>query len=157
MLAGLPTSGKSTYVNQLRKSSYWRSAVVLSTDNYLDRIAKEHNSSYNEVFDAYIDEATKQLNIELQDALSLKKPIIHDQTNLTIKTRAKKLRRIPKSYKKILVYFEHNMEEVLKRNENRPGKYISESVLRRMQLTYELPTTNEGFDLVLSPDQELSI
>jgi tRNA uridine 5-carbamoylmethylation protein Kti12 len=157
MLSGIPTSGKSTYINKLLENSYWQSAVILSTDNYIARIAEESDTTCNDIFQEYIKEATRQLHLDLQEAIKLNKPIIRDQTNLTIKTRAKKLSNIPGRYQKIIVYFELPLEEALKRNECRPGKSISDAIIKRMFYTFEPPTSEEGFDLVLRSDQELSI
>jgi tRNA uridine 5-carbamoylmethylation protein Kti12 len=157
MLSGIPTSGKSTYVNKLREIHYWQSAVILSTDNYIARIAEESDTTYDDVFEEYIKEATRQLHLDLQEAIKLNKPIIHDQTNLTIKTRAKKLSNIPVRYQKIIVHFEVPLEEALRRNKCRPGKFISEDIIKRMFYTFEPPTSDEGFNLVLRSDQELSI
>ena len=46
MLCGIPTSGKSTYVERLKKISYWKNAVVLSTDNYIEQEAKKHDAIF---------------------------------------------------------------------------------------------------------------
>lgn len=157
MLSGIPTSGKSAYVNKLQENPYWKSAVILSTDNYIERIAEESDTTYDDIFEEYIEEAARHLYLDLQEAIKHNKPIIHDQTNLTIKTRAKKLRNIPNRYQKIVVHFEVSLDESLRRNKYRPGKFISEDIIKRMFYTFEPPTYDEGFDLVLKSDQELSI
>jgi hypothetical protein len=41
MLCGIPTCGKSTYIGKLKKLDYWSDAVVLSTDNYIEKIAQD--------------------------------------------------------------------------------------------------------------------
>ena len=35
MLCGVPTSGKSTYVDKLLAMDYWENSVVLSTDYFI--------------------------------------------------------------------------------------------------------------------------
>ena len=40
MLCGVPTSGKSTYVEKLKKMKYWENSVVLSTDDYIEKESK---------------------------------------------------------------------------------------------------------------------
>ena len=87
MLCGIPTCGKSTYIEKLKKLDYWSDAVVLSTDNYIEKIAQEHNTTYNEIFENCIDEATRQLEINFIEAKDKGKNIIYDQTNLSRKTR----------------------------------------------------------------------
>lgn len=148
MLVGIPCSGKSTYVNKLRDYEYWKDAVVLSTDNYIEEQAKRLGMTYNEVFQDCIDEATRQLEIAFIEAKDKGKDIIFDQTNLSRKTRKKKLSKLPSFYRRGVVYFEVSLEEALKRNENREGKYIPKSVLKRMYHQFEIPTRNEDFDYV---------
>lgn len=148
MLCGIPTSGKSTYVEKLKKIDYWKNAVVLSTDNYIEEYAKRVGQTYNEVFDDVIEEATRQLEISFIEAKDKGKDIIWDQTNLSIKTRKKKLAKLPSYYRRNAVYFEVSLEEALERNKHREGKFIPESVLKRMYHQFEIPTRNEDFDYV---------
>ena len=148
MLCGIPCSGKSTYVNKLRAYEYWENAVVLSTDNYIEEQAKRLGMTYNEVFQDCIDEATRQLEMSFVGAKEEGKRIIWDQTNLSIKTRKKKLTKVPSIYKRTVVWFQVDLEEALKRNETREGKFIPESILKRMYHQFEVPTLEEGFDFV---------
>ena len=147
-LVGIPCSGKSTYVNKLRDYEYWKDAVVLSTDNYIEEQAKRLGMTYNEVFQDCIDEATRQLEMSFVRAKEEGKRIIWDQTNLSIKTRKKKLTKVPSIYKRTAVWFQVDLEEALKRNETREGKFIPESILKRMYHQFEVPTLEEGFDFV---------
>jgi len=148
MLCGIPCSGKSTYVNKLRDYEYWENAVVLSTDNYIEEQAKRLGMTYNEVFQDCIDEATRQLEMSFVRAKEEGKRIIWDQTNLSIKTRKKKLTKVPSIYKRTVVWFQVDLEEALKRNGTREGKFIPESILKRMYHQFEVPTLEEGFDFV---------
>ena len=148
MLCGIPCSGKSTYVNKLLTYEYWENAVVLSTDNYIEEQAKRLGMTYNEVFQDCIDEATRQLEMSFVRAKEEGKRIIWDQTNLSIKTRKKKLIKVPSIYKRTVVWFRVDLEEALKRNETRKGKFIPESILKRMYHQFEVPTLEEGFDFV---------
>ena len=148
MLCGIPCSGKSTYVNKLLTYEYWENAVVLSTDNYIEEQAKRLGMTYNEVFQDCIDEATRQLEMSFVRAKEEGKRIIWDQTNLSIKTRKKKLTKVPSIYKRTVVWFQVDLEEALKRNGTREGKFIPESILKRMYHQFEVPTLEEGFDFV---------
>jgi tRNA uridine 5-carbamoylmethylation protein Kti12 len=148
MLCGIPCSGKSTYVNRLKKIPYWENAVVLSTDNYIEKIAQENNTTYSEIFEDCIDEATRQLELAFIMAKDKGKNIIYDQTNLSRKTRKKKLSKLPSLYARGVIYFPISLEEALRRNENREGKYIPKSVLKRMYHQFEVPTLEEDFDYV---------
>lgn len=146
MLVGIPCSGKSTYVNRLKKIPFWENAVVLSTDNYIEKVAQEHNTTYSEIFEDCIDEATRQLELSLIEAKDKGRNIIYDQTNLSIKTRKKKLSKLPSLYARGVIYFEISLEEALERNKHREGKFIPESILKRMYHQLEVPTLEEGFD-----------
>ncbi len=148
MLCGIPTSGKSTYVNKLKKIPYWANAVVLSTDDYIEKVAQRLGLTYNEVFDDIIPDATRELEIELNMAKEKSKNIIWDQTNLSVKTRKKKLSKLPSIYKRGVVYFTISLEDALERNKHREGKFIPESILKRMWHQFEIPTLEEGFDYV---------
>jgi predicted kinase len=148
MLCGIPCSGKSTYVNKLKTIPYWSNAVILSTDAYIEKVAQEHNTTYSEIFEDCIDEATRQLELAFIEAKDKGKNIIWDQTNLSIKARKKKLAKLPSFYPRGVIYFEISLEEALRRNENREGKYIPKSVLKRMYHQFEVPTLEEDFDYV---------
>jgi len=148
MLVGIPCSGKSTYVEKLKKIPYWENAVILSTDAYIEKVAQEHNTTYNEIFEDCISEATRQLELAFIMAKDKGENLIWDQTNLTVKTRKKKLSKLPSFYARGVIYFEISLEEALKRNKNREGKFIPESILKRMYHQLEIPTKNEDFDYV---------
>jgi predicted kinase len=148
MLCGIPTSGKSTYVDKLLNLKNWQNSVVLSTDYYIDLYAKQQGKTYNEVFDEYIKEATRRMDYALDYAIRNDKNIIWDQTNLTFGARKKKLRRLPFQYRRGAAYFELSLEEALERNKHREGKFIPESILKRMHNQFVIPTTNEGFEYV---------
>lgn len=148
MLCGIPTSGKSTYVDSLLKTEYARNCVVLSTDYFIEFYANKVGKTYNEVFDEYIKSATEQMESLLRFALKNEKNIIWDQTNLTAKTRRNKLNKVPDSYTKRAVYFEISLEDALTRNDNRKGKFISKSIIKRMYHQYERPTYEENFQLI---------
>ena len=148
MLCGIPTSGKSTYVEKLKKLDYWSDAVVLSTDNYIEKQSQRCGLTYNQIFDDVIDNATQELELEFIMAKDKGKNIIWDQTNLSVKSRRKKLSKLPSFYSRGVIYFTISLEKALERNENREGKYIPKSVLKRMWHQFEIPTTKEDFDYV---------
>lgn len=156
MLAGIPTSGKSTYVKRLLKIPYWSNAVVLSTDDYIEKEAQRLNLTYNEIFDDVISDATRQLEIAFIEAKDKGKDIIFDQTNLSKKTRRKKLSKLPSCYRRTAVWFQIDLEEALKRNKTREGKFIPESILKRMYHQFEVPTYDEGFDFIENGNQQFS-
>ena len=149
MLCGLPTSGKSTFVSKLLNDPAHKNAVVLSTDAYIESVTQRLNKTYNDVFEDTIEGATRQLELTLIEAKDRGKSLIWDQTNLTPKTRKKKLSKIPSSYGRFVIWFDISLEEALKRNQQRPGKMIPENVLKGMSEQFVPPSCDEGFDVVI--------
>jgi predicted kinase len=144
-LVGIPTAGKSTFSNQQKYKDY----VRVSSDDILQEIAKEKQQSYNTIFKGNIRFAQIAMMKVLRKAIEEDKSIIWDQTNINRKQRREKLKHIPTHYKKTAVYFIVDLETALKRNTQRPGKVIPPEVLERMIKEYELPTNEEGFDVVM--------
>jgi predicted kinase len=147
-LCGIPCCGKSTYAEKLKTIPYWSNAVILSTDNYIEKEAQRMGMTYNQIFDDAIDDATRELELQLNMAKDKGKNLIWDQTNISRKTRRKKLLKLPSFYARGVIYFEISLEEALERNKNREGKFIPESILKRMYHQLEIPTKNEDFDYV---------
>lgn len=149
MLVGLPGSGKSTWVSRNKIQH----CITLSTDSYIEWFAATTGRTYNEVFKECIKRAEAFMNSNLESALETNFHIIWDQTNLTVKSRAKKLQKIPDCYRKVAVCFNmKSSEELLRVNEERSkfGRSIPHHVLSNMINTFEEPTTNEGFDSIVN-------
>lgn len=149
MLVGLPGSGKSTWIKDgtTEQSDF----VVISTDNYIERKAVEEGSTYSEVFSKYIRQATSSMIDKMRDAVTKRKNIILDQTNLTVKSRRKKLANVPHIYFKEALVFCIPDDELFERLEKRKieeGKHIPSHVIENMSSSFEMPTEDEGFDEV---------
>jgi predicted kinase len=145
MLVGLPGSGKSTYIAQLKKHKNY---VVISTDDILEQIAKDSGISYSDAFNSYYKESEKKMFIHLRQAINKKQNIIIDQTNMTVGSRSRKLGLVPNSYTKIAVVFSVDSAELQRRLDNREketGKRIPSSVIKSMREAYQEPTKSEGF------------
>lgn len=138
ILCGLPCSGKSTF----SLSEQFDDWIHLSTDKYIERVAKLEHKTYNDVWKDTIKEATKIFYGLMCFSATTNKNVLIDQTNLTVKTRKLKLDLFFK-HEPTIVYFNTPLETIKSRN-NRPGKYIPESLLDSMQQTLEIPTTDEA-------------
>jgi tRNA uridine 5-carbamoylmethylation protein Kti12 len=146
MLIGLPASGKSTFSGLVGTGK----AVRVSADDYIEEVAALTGKTYDEVWDkksyknaeAY---ARDRLLYAIENGLD----VVWDQTNLTAKSRAKKLANIPKDYVKVALVFKvrYNADHE-ERLASRPGKTIPHSVMKSMLHSYEQPTAAEGFDYV---------
>jgi predicted kinase len=147
MLCGVPYSGKSTWTNSklIGNPSY-----VLSTDDTIETICRVCDTTYAAAFDKLMDYAEMVLELDLKGAIDRNQDIIWDQTNLTKKSRAKKLAKIPASYKKVAVNFSVPDEDEMKRRiEKRKNKIIPQNAMERMVSQYKPASLEEGFDEVV--------
>jgi predicted kinase len=153
MMCGIPCSGKSTYIRRgVENSDMLDEYVILSTDDYIEEYAKANNKTYNEVFDDVIGEATTKMHKDLELAIQRGKSIIWDQTNVSKKSRKQKLKKIPGEYTKTAVVLPITLEEAIIRNSQRANKFIPRSVITRMYNQFEIPTEDEGFDVIMTHD-----
>ncbi len=146
MLVGLPCSGKTTF----REIHFPRTEYEhISSDDTIERNATMLNMKYFEIFPDLIDFAEKINRIKAEQAVKKQHSVVWDQTNLTVKSRAKKLALFPETYYKIAYIFNQPSEEVLKERLNeayrKHNKMIPELVLERMIKSFEYPIQDEGF------------
>lgn len=142
MLIGVPGSGKSTWT---ANQDWAKDCSIVSSDRFIDEHAAKEGKTYNEVFDDYVKIATKLMENQVLIAQANNMDIIWDQTNMSAKSRAKKLAMLP-NYEKIAVVFDTPPKEELDRRlASRPGKMISEAIVNSMISSYNEPTEEEGF------------
>lgn len=145
ILVGVPGSGKSTWI--ANQSFDWNRTVVASTDNYVERQAKQQGKTYSDVFKDVMPDAVDHMAKTVVDAVEKGLDIVWDQTSITVATRKKKLRMLPNNYRKIAVVFPTPEEaELLRRLGSRPGKTIPPEVIEKMKKDFVMPSTKEGFD-----------
>ena len=90
------------------------------------------------------------MHADATSAFAAGRDVIWDQTNVTAKTRGKKLNRVPAHYEKVAVYFVTPADAELKqRLANRPGKTIPANIVMGMVSQLEMPTAEEGFDRII--------
>lgn len=153
MMCGIPCAGKSSYIRRgTENTDVFDEYVILSTDDYIEEYAKANGKTYNEVFDDVIGEATTRMYQDLELAIQRGKSIIWDQTNVSRKSRIKKLKKIPDTYTKTAVVLPITLEEAIIRNSQRANKFIPRSVITRMYHQFEMPTEDEGFDVIMTHD-----
>lgn len=146
IMVGLPGSGKSTIVEDLKKEI--PSIQVASTDNYIEEYAKKKNSTYNKVFDEAIKDATSNLKVDVLKYMALSVNFIWDQTNLNKKSRKDKINILLKNgYEVTIIVMKISDEEQRKRlsERNKLGnKYISSNLVNSMKDSYEEPSYDEN-------------
>lgn len=147
ILVGVPGSGKSTWIAM--QDFDQSKTVVVSTDNYIEKMAKKNKTTYNAMFQLHIADATKQMGKDVVAAVAAGKDIVWDQTSTTASTRAKKMRSLPSHYEKIaVVFYTPDAEEHARRLGGRVGKVIPAHILKSMQDNFVMPSVKEGFNEV---------
>lgn len=147
MLIGVPGSGKSTWI--AKQPFDWTNTVIASTDNYVEKIARERGKTYSEVFDEVMPDAVRNMAEVVTDAVQSGHNIVWDQTSTTRASRAKKFRML-RGYKVIAVVFPTPpRDELQRRLSGRVGKNIPSVVLGNMIKNWEEPTEDEGFDQII--------
>ena len=169
MLVGLPGSGKTTWTAKFRRNNintlinlnvfnpqpFQQNLTVVSTDDLIQHIADEYRLTYNDVFDNVTYSFAEKMSHKLAKfAFDRNDIIIWDQTNLTIKSRAKKLALVPSHYTKIAVVF-GVPDDLPQRLQSRVGKHIPDNVMSGMIRNYQQPTTTEGFDNIICSDDQI--
>jgi predicted kinase len=144
MLIGVPGAGKTTWIKNNKGN-----AVVLSTDDYIEKVAAKQGLTYNDVFKDAMGGAVHNLKLNLKSAIANDRDIIWDQTNLTVKSRRDKLKMVPDNYRKVAVFFSVP-NDLRDRLASRPGKTIPEPVILTMINQLTPPSKEEGFDEIVN-------
>jgi len=148
MMVGLPASGKSTWIKQNKDKL---NAVVISTDDIIEEMCAEHGLTYAEGFDRFVKAASNEMNRRVEDAIRNEQNVIWDQTNLTVKTRGRKLKQFS-DYTKVAIFFDVDEAVIQQRYEQRfreTGKEIPYFVRKNMSDTFVAPCRSEGFDKIV--------
>lgn len=130
MAIGLPYSGKSSFFQKLANKI--PEIKLLSTDAYIENLAKYEGQTYNDLFDKVYKRAEKNMWLEREKYLNDNETIYHDQTNLTSKARKKKLKNISDSYYKIALVFDTPIDVIQERHALRKEKVISLDVMEKL-------------------------
>lgn len=150
VMVGLPGSGKSTWRDKFLASAD-KEYVVISSDDEIERLAKDAGMDYTSGFKQFIGAATGITKQKFRDAVNSNRNILWDQTNLSAKKRRGILQQVPDEYHKTAVAFEVPDDELkrrLRRRENETGKSIPPEVIKSMAKSYDRPSKSEGFDIV---------
>lgn len=153
MLVGIPYSGKSHWVRNYQTSQkdfQWPPKHrVISSDKIITDIAYQYGYTYGEAFKHLADFAMFECSNAARNAIDAGLDVIWDQTNLTRKSRAKKLALFDKLYTKEAVVFPCPSQSIINaRREMRPQQNINDQVIGGMRDTFEMPTLDEGFNVI---------
>ncbi len=146
MLIGVPAAGKSTWL----KNNKSPDGVIVSSDDHIERLAAEKGQTYTQAFRDVAGKANTLMMKDLKDAVAAGADIYWDQTNTGKKARAKKLKQVPDTYRKVAVFFPTpNDDEHEKRLASRAGKIIPPHVMQSMKDNLQVPSKDEGFDSIV--------
>lgn len=149
VLVGVPGSGKSTFTRALREKHEFD---VLSIDDALEALAKEHGVTYSEAHKRFFKEAKEHMRSTQSVALAQRRNVVWDQTNVSAKSRRSKLHDfIVAKYACYVLTFDCSEAELFKRLDQRAtdtGKFVPRHVVIDMLKSYTPPTKAEGFSQV---------
>lgn len=153
ILVGVPGAGKTTWA---RNQNFDHTGTVfVSTDRYIETLARRSIHPYGDVFEHAMPSALRQMINSLRRAVKLNKNIVWDQTSVTRESRHKKIRMIPPHYEKIAVVFgTPEREELNARLASRSEKIIPEQVVDDMIMKFQEPVLEEGFDKIINVGQD---
>ena len=151
MTAGLPGSGKSTFLGSL--SEALPDLVIGSTDDFIEKEGRKLGLNYSEAFKAIsFAHAKADLKKTITLAIKDKKNLVLDQTNCSAKARRTKLEDIPPSYTKVCLVFDVSdtvLQERLANRARTTGKFIPEHVMKNMTDSWQSPSCKDGFDFII--------
>lgn len=157
MMVGVPNSGKTTYAKTLINTDVNNSYTYISRDDLVELAGSQlglgeltYNEAWAKVDQKHVDTL---LNARIESAFLNKENVILDMTNLTKKARAGRLKKVPQGYKKMSATFICNEKDIFERNKQRPGKVIPPHVISTMMEQFEIPTKDEGFDILATFDE----
>ena len=148
ILIGPTLSGKSTYIR-----NNYPDTDVISRDEIVMEIfgSRDYNRAFKEVDQKEVD---RTLAKKLKDANDVKRSVIVDMTNMTVKRRLATLLNFDKDFTRVVVVFPIlSEEEYLRRNIDRnvkENKWIPPAVIKSMVDSFQEPTSEERYDLVIN-------
>jgi predicted kinase len=145
MLVGLPGSGKSTYPKQIIISN--PDVVIISLDDLIDQYALDKGITYAEAWNKVnFKEFNASLKARLAQAITDKKDILVDKTNMTVKVRGEVLKKITSDYHTVAYVFvipDNVLQERLDKRAASTGKVIPAFVIKNMANSYVSPSKEE--------------
>lgn len=148
MLIGPTLSGKSTYIR-----NNYPDTDVISRDEIVMEIfgSRDYNRAFKEVDQKEVD---RTLARRLKEANDAKRSVIVDMTNMTAKRRLATLLNFDNDFTRVAVVFPMLSEdEYLRRNIDRnakENKWIPPAVIKSMVDSFQAPTSEEKYDIVIN-------
>jgi len=156
IMVGVSGSGKSTWVNSHKEY------IVCSTDFVIEQLAEKMGISYTEAFN-YIqnkkkfDYITTKFFEKIHECILNDKDFVIDRTHLKRNIRISLINELKtfaiengKHLELFAVSFELPKTTIFERLKNREktGKFIPKEVILEQINSFDIPTTDEGFDAI---------
>lgn len=157
-LIGPPGSGKTTWRERNLRAMHL--PEVISTDDYLEEIAREQGITYSMALSSmnYGDLVAK-CRVRIARAVIDGRDLILDQTNFTVGRRKLFRKSIPSHYEMVGVIFEVDRDTLVERiqqRERETGKHIPLWVLDKALREMEPPLPGEFNRIIRASDQFLA-
>lgn len=133
MMVGVSGSGKSTVARHLGAAM---NIPVVSTDSFIEQRAAEQGRSYNDIFADTIKDAAVAMASEIEQLVP-NQSFVWDQTNLSAKTRSRKLAVLPSGYRVVFVTISAPRDVVVQRLDSRLDKKISKTIRQDQSRQFE--------------------
>ena len=148
ILVGPPAAGKTTWIQK----EFQGEIFTVSSDDIIQEIADETDSTYDEVFQKYAKVADKMMWEDFDHLVGGDyAPIIVDRTNMSVKSRRRFFERLKNFHKghgytlHAVVFPKPEDVEHQRRLNSRPGKTIPANVITSMLQSFQMPSLEEGF------------
>ena len=153
MMVGMPYSGKSTYV---KSHAFLAELPQVSMDDAVEKLCAERNLTYNTGFNTVVKESDSNVRAFVNELIVERQTFVWDGTNLTKKSRAKKLNRLKAAGYTVVAIEMPTLPPYLEigRILSRLDKVIEDPILERMRESYEHVRLDEGFDLVYAVEAQ---
>ena len=140
---GLPSSGKTSWVDDFIGENQGRAIDVISSDKIREEVFNDiedqnHNS---EVFDL--------MKRRTKESLSQGHIAIYEATNISSKRRRALLNELNKYYDKAICLFKYKRLIACQIDNEKRDREVPSDVIDRMYRNFEIPHKNEGFDEII--------
>ena len=140
---GLPSSGKTSWVDDFIGENQGQTIDVISSDKIREEVFNDiedqnHNS---EVFDL--------MKRRTKESLSQGHVAIYEATNISSKRRRALLNELNKYYDKAICLFKYKRLIACQIDNEKRDREVPSDVIDRMYRNFEIPHKNEGFDEII--------
>ena len=140
---GLPSSGKTSWVDDFIGENQGKAIDVISSDKIREEVFNDiedqnHNS---EVFDL--------MKRRTKESLSQGHVVIYEATNISSKRRRALLKELNKYYDKAICLFKYKRLIACQIDNEKRDREVPSNVIDRMYRNFEIPHKNEGFDEII--------